>query len=60
MEQENQPENTLRERRNEFLKATNYYLLPDVVIDENELNTIKIYRQELRDFINKLLNDEII
>jgi hypothetical protein len=59
MEQENQPENTLRERRNEFLKATNYYLLPDVVIDENELNTIKIYRQELRDFINKLLNDEI-
>ena len=25
----------------------------------NKLNTIKQYRQELRDFINKLLNDEI-
>jgi hypothetical protein len=40
----------LRERRNELLKATDYYLLPDIVIDENKLNTIKIYRQELRDF----------
>ncbi len=49
----------LRERRNELLKATDFYLLPDVVIDENKLNTIKIYRQELRDFINRLLNDEI-
>ena len=33
--------------------------MPDVVIDENKLNAIKQYRQELRDFINKLLNDEI-
>jgi hypothetical protein len=30
-----------------------------VVIDENKLNIIKQYRQELRDFINRLLNDEI-
>ena len=33
--------------------------MPDVVIEENKLNAIKQYRQELRDFINKLLNDEI-
>ena len=49
----------LRERRNELLKETDSCLLHDVVIDENKLNAIKIYRQELRDFINKLLNDEI-
>ena len=49
----------LREKRNELLKETDYYLLPDVVIEENKLNTIKIYRQELRDFMNKLLNNEI-
>ena len=30
-----------------------------MVIDENKLNIIKQYRQELRDFINRLLNDEI-
>ena len=49
----------LRERRNELLKETDYSVLPDVVMDENKQNAIKIYRQELRDFINKLLNDEI-
>ena len=49
----------LRERRNELLQATDFYLLPDVVIDENKFNAIKIYRQELRDFVNRLLNDEI-
>ena len=49
----------LRERRNELLKETDSCWLHDVVIDENKLNAIKIYRQELRDFINKLLNDEI-
>jgi hypothetical protein len=49
----------VRERRNELLKETDFYLLPDVVIDENKLNSIKTYRQELRDFINRLLNDEI-
>ena len=49
----------LRERRNELLKETDYYLLPDVVIDQNKSNAIKLYRQELRDFINKLLNDEL-
>ena len=50
----------LRERRNELLKETDYYVLPDFVIDENKLNAIKLYRQELRDWCkSKLLNDEI-
>ncbi len=52
----------LRERRKELLKETDYYLLPDVVIDANQWNAMKLHRQdrqELRDFINKLLNDEI-
>ena len=49
----------LREERNELLKATDYYLLLDIVIDENKLNAVKIYRQVFRDFMNKLLNEEI-
>jgi len=49
----------LRERRNELLKETDFYLLPDVVVSQDKLNKIKIYRQELRDFMNRLLNDEI-
>jgi hypothetical protein len=43
----------LREERNKWI------FLPDVVIDENKLNAIEQYRQELSNFINKLLNDEI-
>ena len=49
----------LRQERNKLLLNTDWIFLPDVVIDENKLNAIKQYRQELRDFINKLLNDEI-
>ena len=49
----------IRELRNQKLKETDYYLLPDVVIDEDTLNKIKAYRQQLRDFMNKLMNDEI-
>jgi hypothetical protein len=49
----------LREERNKLLQETDWIFLPDVVIDENKLNIIKQYRQELRDFINRLLNDEI-
>lgn len=49
----------LREKRNELLKETDFYLLPDVEVSEDKLNKVKIYRQELRDFINRLLNDEI-
>ncbi len=47
----------LREERNKLLQETDWIFLPDVVIDENKLNIIKQYRQELRDFINRLLND---
>ena len=43
----------LREVRNELLKDTDFYSIPDVVIDENKLNAIKIYRQELRDLPQK-------
>jgi predicted glycosyltransferase len=49
----------LRQERNKLLLTTDWIFLPDVVIDENKLNAIKQHRQELRDFINKLLNDEI-
>lgn len=49
----------LRELRNQRLKDTDYYLLPDIVLDEEKLNKIKEYRQQLRDFMNKLMNDEI-
>ena len=49
----------LRQERNKLLLTTDWIFLPDVVIEENKLNAIKQYRQELRDFINKLLNDEI-
>ena len=49
----------LRQERNKILLTTDWIFLPDVVIEENKLNAIKQYRQELRDFINKLLNDEI-
>ena len=30
------------------------------VLEENKLNEIKVYRQHLRDFMNKLMNDEIV
>ena len=45
----------LRQERKKLLLTTDWIFLPDVVIDENKLNAIKQYRQELRDFINKLL-----
>jgi len=34
-------------------------MLADSNIDEEYLNKVKLYRQELRDFMNKLNNDEI-
>ena len=38
---------------------TRPFSLLDVVIDENKLNAIKAYRHQSRDFMNKLINDEI-
>ena len=42
-----------------MLKATFYIFLPDVGVDENELNVVKIHRQELRHFMNELPSDEV-
>ena len=50
----------IRTIRNKLLKETDYYLLPDITIEENKLQEIKEYRQHLREFMNKLMNDEII
>jgi len=52
-------DNAIRIRRNEMLQETDYMLLLDSSLDEISLSNIKIYRQELRDFMNKLSNDEI-
>ena len=49
----------IRVMRNKLLKETDYYLLPDITIEENKLLEIKEYRQQLREFMNKLMNDEL-
>jgi len=49
----------IRKRRNKLLQETDYMLLVDSSLDETSLSNIKIYRQELRDFMNRLVNDEI-
>jgi hypothetical protein len=49
----------IRTIRNKLLKETDYYLLPDITIEENKLKEMKEYRQQLREFMNKLMNDEI-
>jgi len=41
-----------RNIRNELLNKTDRYFLIDYPIDHEQQNIIKIYRQELRDFIN--------
>ncbi len=50
----------IRTIRNKMLHDSDYYLLPDVSLEENTLNEINVYRQHLRDFMNKLMNDEIV
>ena len=52
--------NEIRTIRNKLLKDSDYYLLSDISLEENKLNEIKVYRQHLRDFMNKLMNDEIV
>jgi hypothetical protein len=49
----------IRKRRNKLLQETDYMLLVDSSLDETSLSNIKIYRQELRDFMNRLVNDKI-
>jgi hypothetical protein len=50
----------LRNMRNELLKASDKYLLPDFPITPEKLEIIKAYRQALRDFTdnNYILPDE--
>ena len=40
----------MRKQRNDFLKETDKYLLPDYPIAPEQLPIIKEYRQALRDF----------
>jgi hypothetical protein len=42
----------LRNTRNSLLQLTDKYLLPDYPITPENLEIIKLYRQELRNFIN--------
>jgi hypothetical protein len=42
----------LRNTRNSLLQSTDKYLIPDYPISPENLEIIKLYRQELRDFIN--------
>jgi hypothetical protein len=49
----------LRNTRNSLLQLTDKYLIPDYPITPENLEIIKAYRQELRDFINIYSNDII-
>ena len=49
----------IRKWRNEKLQETDYVVLSDVKISEERLTVIKNYRQELRDFVNKIMTGEI-
>ena len=44
-----------RNLRNELLKQTDYFMLPDVyeILTTEQKEEIKIYRQTLRDFIKE-------
>lgn len=48
--------------RNELLKTTDYYMLPDVyeVLSDIQKQEIREYRQQLRDFININRNKYLI
>ena len=41
-----------RDQRNQLLKESDKYLLPDYPITSNNLILIKQYRQELRDYMD--------
>jgi hypothetical protein len=49
--------NSIRNERDSLLYNTDKYMLPDYPISLENLEKIKIYRQELRDFFQK---DEIL
>jgi hypothetical protein len=43
---------SLKNTRNQLLEKTDKYLLPDFPITPEQLEIIKTYRQQLRDFTN--------
>ncbi len=49
----------LRNTRNSLLQLTDKYLIPDYPITPENLEIIKLYRQELRNYIN-IYSDDII
>jgi len=49
----------LRNTRNSLLQLTDKYLIPDYPITPENLEIIKSYRQELRNYIN-IYSDDII
>jgi len=53
-------DDAIRKRRNKLLQETDYMLLVDSSLDETSLDNIKIYRQELREIMNKLSTCEIV
>jgi translation initiation factor 2 beta subunit (eIF-2beta)/eIF-5 len=51
--------NTIREKRNELLAKSDYYFnVPDIKINEEKKAQILKYREELRDFPNKLVRSK--
>ena len=51
--------NYIREKRNELLAKSDYYFnVPDIKINEEKKAQILKYREELRDFPNKLVITE--
>ncbi len=49
----------IRECRNKRLQESDYVVLSDVSISEEILTIMKAYRQELRDFVNKIVSGEM-
>lgn len=49
----------LRTARNTVLQKTDYLLLPDTVLTDEELVLLKMYRQMLRDLPSKYTNDTV-
>ena len=52
-------DDAIRKRRNKLLQETDYMMLKDSNLDDISFSNLIIYRQELRDFMNRLANDEI-
>ena len=46
--------NQLREQRNQLLKESDIYMLPDYPISPENLEKVKIYRQQLRDYMSQI------